>query len=44
MMKKAEEIAKENGWNKIAVIAGIGTQDYYAKLGYDDGFYMTKSL
>jgi histone acetyltransferase (RNA polymerase elongator complex component) len=44
MMKKAEEIAKENGWNKMAVIAGIGTQDYYAKLGYDDGFYMTKNL
>jgi elongator complex protein 3 len=33
------------GSNKMAVISGVGTRDYYRKLGYKlDGPYMTKSL
>ena len=35
LMNKAEEIAKENNFKKICVIAGIGTRNYYRKLGYD---------
>jgi len=35
LMNKAEEIAKENGYNKISVIAGIGTREYYKKIGYN---------
>jgi ELP3 family radical SAM enzyme/protein acetyltransferase len=35
LMNKAEEIAKENGFNKISVIAGIGTRNYYKKIGYE---------
>jgi ELP3 family radical SAM enzyme/protein acetyltransferase len=46
LMKTAETIAKRNGWNKVAVIAGIGTREYYKnKCGYRlDGTYMVKDL
>ena len=44
-MAKAEEIAKKNGYKKIAVISSIGTREYYRKLGYHrQGLYMTKNL
>ena len=34
-----------SGSNKMAVISGVGTRDYYRKLGYKlDGPYMSKSL
>ena len=33
------------GSNKMAVISGVGTRDYYRKLGYTlDGPYMSKSI
>ena len=45
LMKKAEEITKEKGLNKISVISGIGVREYYKKLGYTiEGTYMTKEL
>ena len=45
MMLKAEEIAKKNGYKKLAVISGIGVREYYKKLGYHlDGTYMLKDL
>lgn len=45
LMAHAESLAKENGYNKIAVISSIGTRDYYRKLGYvREGLYMTKVL
>ncbi len=45
MMQKAEEIVRENGFKKIAVISGIGVREYYRKLGYNlEGFYMVKKL
>lgn len=45
LMSKAEEIAKNNNFNKIAVISAIGTREYYAKLGYKlEGTYMIKYL
>lgn len=34
LMGRAEEIARNNGYKKVAVIAGIGTRRYYANLGY----------
>jgi histone acetyltransferase (RNA polymerase elongator complex component) len=44
-MSKAEEIAKENGYNKVSVIAGIGTRSYYKKIGYDQiETYMIKNI
>jgi elongator complex protein 3 len=46
LMEEAERIAREehDSW-KIAVISGIGTRDYYRRLGYElDGVYMSKTL
>lgn len=41
----AENIAREKGYGKIAVISAIGTRGYYRKLGYSlEGLYMTKVL
>lgn len=34
LLKKAEEIAKSNGKNKIVVISGVGVRQYYYKQGY----------
>lgn len=46
LMEEAARIARvEHGSTKIAVISGVGTRDYYRKLGYElEGPYMTKSL
>jgi len=45
LMRKAEELAKKNGFKKIAVISGVGVRDYYRKMGYDlEGDYMVKGL
>ena len=45
LMQKAEEIAKNNSFEKIAVISAIGTREYYKKLGYHlEGTYMVKQL
>jgi elongator complex protein 3 len=45
LMQKAEEIAKANNCNKIAVISGVGVREYYRKLGYElEGEYMVKKL
>ena len=45
LLAKAEQIALENGKNKMAIISGIGVKEYYRKLGYsDDGVYVSKQL
>jgi len=45
LMRRAEEIAMMRGYERIAVIAGIGTRTYYKKLGYHlEGTYMLKML
>ena len=45
LMNKAEEIAKNNGKNKLLVISGVGVRGYYRKLGYNnEGPYMSKKL
>ncbi|XP_050295736.1 elongator complex protein 3 isoform X2 [Anthonomus grandis grandis] len=46
LMHWAETIAiKEHRNTKIAVISGVGTRNYYRKLGYElEGPYMVKSL
>jgi elongator complex protein 3 len=45
LMKEAEKIAKEKGYEKIAVISGVGVRGYYRKLGYKlKDSYMIKSL
>lgn len=48
MVRVAENIAKNNNYHKIAVIAGVGTREYYKnKCGYhlpDDSTYMFKFI
>ena len=46
LMEEAARIAREeHGSFKIAVISGVGTRNYYRKLGYQlEGPYMTKLL
>ena len=46
LMEEAARIAKEeHGSLKIAVISGVGTRNYYRKLGYElEGPYMTMLL
>ena len=45
LMKKAEDLSKEAGFKKVAVISAIGTREYYKKLGYKlEGTYMVKYL
>ncbi|CRL00863.1 CLUMA_CG014114, isoform A [Clunio marinus] len=46
LMEEAERIAREeHGSTKMAVISGVGTRNYYRKMGYElDGPYMSKSL
>ena len=45
LMKKAEEIAIRNGYNRMAVISGIGVKNYYRKIGYhSEGTFMVKNL
>lgn len=45
MLQRAEEIAAAAGFDKIAVISGVGVRDYYRKRGYSDGqYYMIKAI
>ena len=39
LVAKAEEIARNNGYEKIAVISGVGVRKYYEKRGYTLGPY-----
>ncbi|MFQ6010501.1 MAG: tRNA uridine(34) 5-carboxymethylaminomethyl modification radical SAM/GNAT enzyme Elp3, partial [Candidatus Aenigmatarchaeota archaeon] len=45
LMEEAERIAREQGFRKMAVIAGVGVREYFYKLGYrPDGPYVSKAL
>ena len=46
LMEEAARIAREeHGSHKLAVISGVGTRNYYSKLGYHlEGTYMVKLL
>lgn len=45
LMERAEEIAREAGYGKMAVISGIGVREYYRKIGYGlQGTYMIKYI
>jgi elongator complex protein 3 len=45
LMQKAENIAKQKGFKRIAVISGVGVREYYRKLGYKlEGSYMIKEI
>lgn len=45
LIVKAEQIAKDNGYKRLAVISAVGTREYYRKLGFKlEGEYMVKEL
>ncbi|KAA0708474.1 Elongator complex protein 3 [Triplophysa tibetana] len=46
LMEEAERISRdEHGSGKLAVISGVGTRNYYRKMGYElEGPYMVKTL
>ena len=45
LLKKAEQISREQGYTKIVVTSALGTKEYYKELGYTyDGPYMSKKL
>lgn len=45
LLMRAEQISKEAGYKKIAIISGIGVRQYYTHLGYRlEGTYMIKDL
>ena len=45
LLAKAEEIAKQEGYDTIAVISGVGVKEYYRKHGFYDGsYYLLKHI
>ncbi|KAK5903926.1 hypothetical protein CgunFtcFv8_007668 [Champsocephalus gunnari] len=46
LMEEAERVSREeHGSSKLAVISGVGTRNYYRKMGYElEGPYMVKNL
>jgi len=45
LLKKAEEICKQNSKKKLLIISGVGVRNYYKKLGYkQDGPYVSKII
>ena len=45
LLAEAERIAKERGYQRMAVISAVGTREYYKNLGYElVGEYMVKDL
>ena len=45
LMERAEEISKQAGYRRLAVISGVGVRPYFRKLGYRlEGPYMVKNL
>ncbi len=45
LLNKAEQIAKQAGYKKLAIISGVGVREYYRKLGYtSEGRYIVKEL
>jgi len=45
LLEEAERIAKEKGFEKLAVIAAVGTRQYYLDRGFERGeYYLVKDL
>jgi len=45
MMKKAEQISQESGFEQLAVISAVGTREYYLERGYKRGeYYLIKGI
>ena len=45
LVTAAEKIAQQNGFDRIAIISGVGVREYYYKLGYElENTYMVKNI
>jgi elongator complex protein 3 len=45
LLEEAERVAKQNGFEKIAVIAAVGTRGYYLDRGFERGeYYLVKKI
>jgi elongator complex protein 3 len=45
LLQEAEIIAKQKGFDKLAVISAVGTREYYAGRGFEMGdLYMVKKI
>jgi elongator complex protein 3 len=45
LIEHAEQVARQNGYARLAVISAIGTRGYYRERGFSDGnLYQSKSL
>ena len=45
LLKEAENMAIDKGYEKVVIISGIGTRNYYRKFGYEKvGPYMIKNI
>jgi len=45
LLEEAERLAKENGFEKLAVIAAVGTRPYYLDRGFERGeYYLVKKI
>jgi elongator complex protein 3 len=45
LIEKAEEIAQNANYTRMAIISGVGVREYYRKFGYNlEGAYMTKQI
>jgi elongator complex protein 3 len=45
LLRRAEEIAKEHGYARLAVISAVGTRHYYLNRGFERGpLYLSKSV
>ncbi|WP_298522926.1 tRNA uridine(34) 5-carboxymethylaminomethyl modification radical SAM/GNAT enzyme Elp3 [uncultured Methanobrevibacter sp.] len=45
LLREAESLSIDNGYDQVAIISGIGSRNYYRKFGYEKvGPYMMKKL
>ncbi len=45
LLEEADKIARENGYQKMAVIAAVGTRNYYLDRGFERGeYYLVKKI
>ena len=45
LLEEAERVAKEKGFEKLAVIAAVGTRQYYLDRGFERGeYYLVKRI
>ena len=45
LLEEAETVAKKNGFGKLAVIAAVGTRQYYLERGFERGeYYLVRNI